>query len=168
MMRASGRFTLVHDRPVPFSAIEMFLDLLRSAHGDKLLRMKGIIELVDDPSRPLVVHGVQKLLHPPVRLPAWPDETRGTRLVLITLDMPQDYVRRMFPGVHRHAVHRHARQGCPAGQSAVGRRLPVKKKPALRPACSLDDEPMGGSGTARRLQTKPRSSQKVPRFRYFF
>lgn len=89
-------FTLVHDRPVPYSAIEMFLDLLRSAHGDKLLRMKGIIELVDDPSRPLVVNGVQKLLHPPVRLPAWPDETRGTRLVLITLDMPQDYVRRMF------------------------------------------------------------------------
>jgi G3E family GTPase len=89
-------FTLVHDRPVPYSAIEMFLDLLRSAHGDKLLRMKGIIELVDDPSRPLVVHGVQKLLHPPVRLPAWPDETRGSRLVLITLDMPQDYVRRMF------------------------------------------------------------------------
>jgi G3E family GTPase len=89
-------FTLVHDRPVPFSAIEMFLDLLRSAHGDKLLRMKGIIELADDPSRPLVVHGVQRLLHPPVRLSAWPDETRGTRLVLITLDMPQDYVRRMF------------------------------------------------------------------------
>jgi len=89
-------FSLVHDRPAPYSAIEMFLDLLRSAHGDKLLRMKGIIELVDDPSRPLVVHGVQRLLHPPVRLPAWPDGTRGTRLVLITLDMPQDYVRRMF------------------------------------------------------------------------
>jgi len=89
-------FTLVHDRPVPYSAIEMFLDLLRSAHGDKLLRMKGIIELADDPSRPLVVHGVQKLLHPPVRLPSWPDAARGTRLVLITLDMPEDYVRRMF------------------------------------------------------------------------
>jgi G3E family GTPase len=89
-------FTLVHDRPVPYSAIEMFLDLLRSAHGDKLLRMKGIIELLDDPSRPLVVHGVQRLLHPPVRLPSWPDGVRGTRLVLITIDMPEDYVRRMF------------------------------------------------------------------------
>lgn len=89
-------FTLLHERPVPFSTIEMFLDLLGSAHGDKLLRMKGIIELADDPSRPLVVHGVQSLLHPPVRLPAWPDDVRGTRLVLITLDMPEDYVRRMF------------------------------------------------------------------------
>ncbi len=88
--------TLVHDGPVAFSAIDMFLDLLRSVHGDKLLRMKGIIELREDPSRPLVVHGVQKLLHPPARLPAWPDDMRGTRLVLITLDMPQDYVDRLF------------------------------------------------------------------------
>jgi G3E family GTPase len=84
-------FTLVHDQPVPFSTIEMFLDLLGSAHGDKLLRLKGIIELAEDPSRPLVVHGVQSLLHPPARLPSWPDEVRGTRLVLITLDMPEDY-----------------------------------------------------------------------------
>lgn len=89
-------FTLLHDQPVPFSTIEMFLDLLGSAHGDKLLRLKGIIELVEDPSRPMVVHGVQSLFHPPVRLPSWPDDVRGTRLVLITLDMPEDYVRRMF------------------------------------------------------------------------
>lgn len=89
-------FTLVHDAPIPFSTIEMFLDLLRSAHGDRLLRMKGVIELAEDPDRPLVIHGVQSTLHPPARLPAWPDDVRGTRLVLITLDMPEDYVRRMF------------------------------------------------------------------------
>ncbi|WP_149803493.1 GTP-binding protein [Mesorhizobium sp. NFR06] len=88
--------SLVHDGPVPFSAIEMFLDLLRSTHGEKLLRMKGVIELMEDPSRPLVIHGVQKILHPPARLPAWPDGQRGTRLVLITLDMPDDYIRRLF------------------------------------------------------------------------
>jgi G3E family GTPase len=87
---------LVHDGAVPFTAIEAFLDLLRSQHGDKLLRMKGVIELVEDPSRPLVIHGVQRLLHPPARLPTWPDERRGTRLVLITLDMPHDYVERLF------------------------------------------------------------------------
>jgi G3E family GTPase len=92
-------FTLVHEGPVPFSAIDMFLDLLRSTHGEKLLRMKGIIEIAEDPSRPLVVHGVQKIMHPPARLPAWPDHQRGTRLVLITLDMPQDYVRRLFAAV---------------------------------------------------------------------
>ena len=35
-------------------------------------------------------------MHPPARLPAWPDEKRGTRLVLITLDMPNDYVQHLF------------------------------------------------------------------------
>lgn len=92
-------FTLVHEGAVPYQAIETFLDLLRSTHGDKLLRMKGIIELAEDPARPLVVHGVQTLLHPPARLPFWPDDVRGTRLVLITLDMPEDYVRRLFAAV---------------------------------------------------------------------
>ncbi|KQU96220.1 ATP-binding protein [Mesorhizobium sp. Root102] len=89
-------YSLVHDGPVPFSAIEMFLDLLRSTHGERLLRMKGVIELREDPSRPLVIHGVQKILHPPVQLSSWPDGKRGTRLVLITLDMPEDYIRRLF------------------------------------------------------------------------
>jgi len=92
-------FSLVYDRPVPFSAIETFLDLLRLTHGDKLLRMKGIVEIAEDPSRPLVVHVVQRLLHPPASLPFWPDGVRGTRLVLITLDMPEDYVRRLFAAV---------------------------------------------------------------------
>jgi G3E family GTPase len=88
--------SLVHDRPLPFSAIEAFLDVLRSANGERLLRMKGIVELVEDPERPLVLHGVQKVLHPPAQLPSWPDGTRGTRLVLITMDMDEDYVRRLF------------------------------------------------------------------------
>lgn len=92
-------FTLVHEGPVPFVAIEMFLDLLRSTHGEKLLRMKGIIQLAEDPSRPLVIHGVQTILHPPARLPAWPDGFQGTRLVLITLDMAEDYVRRLFAAI---------------------------------------------------------------------
>lgn len=89
-------FSLVHDRPVSWSTIEMFLDLLRSTQGERLLRMKGIIELTEDPERPLVIHGVQKLLHPPARLPAWPDGQRGTRLVLITHDLAEDYVQRLF------------------------------------------------------------------------
>lgn len=89
-------FSLVHDKPLPYSTVEMFLDLLRSTHGEKLLRMKGVIELKEDPARPLVIHGVQKLLHPPARLPFWPEGSRGTRIVLIAIDLPEDYVRRLF------------------------------------------------------------------------
>jgi G3E family GTPase len=91
--------SLVHDGPVPIDAIETFLDLLRLANGERLLRMKGIVELKEDPSRPLVLHGVQRLLHPPARLPAWPAGRRGTRLVLIMIDMEEDYVRRLFAAI---------------------------------------------------------------------
>lgn len=91
--------SLTHEGPLPFAAIETFLDLLASTHGDRLLRLKGIVELVEDGSRPLVVHGVQKILHPPARLPSWPDEKRGTRLVVIMVDMPEDYVRRLFAAI---------------------------------------------------------------------
>ncbi|MEX0954654.1 MAG: GTP-binding protein [Rhizobiaceae bacterium] len=90
-------FSLVHDGPVDQNAVEMFLDLVRSTQGENLLRMKGIVQLTDDPDRPLVLHAVQKLMHPPARLPRWPQgEPRGTRLVFITDGMDETYVRRLF------------------------------------------------------------------------
>lgn len=90
-------FAILHDRPVSPLALEMFIDLLRSAHGEKLLRMKAIVQLSDNPDRPVVLHGVQQVFHPPVRLEAWPDpEDRRTRLVLITKDLPEEFVADLF------------------------------------------------------------------------
>ena len=60
------------------------------------MRLKGIVELAEDGTRPLVLHAVQRTFHPPVRLPAWPDATRGTRLVLIAIDAAEDYLRRLI------------------------------------------------------------------------
>ena len=91
--------SLRHPGTLPYSAIETFLDILLSTQGDNLLRLKGIVELAEDPSRPLVVHAVQRMLHPPARLPAWPDAERGTRLVVIAIDVSEDYVRRLFAAV---------------------------------------------------------------------
>ncbi|MES0884833.1 CobW family GTP-binding protein [Roseibium sp. SCP14] len=89
-------FTLATDRPVSASALEMFLDLLRSAHGPKLLRVKGIVQLAEDPDRPVVIHGVQHVFHPPATLEAWPDDDHRTRMVFITKDLPEGFVRKMF------------------------------------------------------------------------
>jgi G3E family GTPase len=90
-------YSILHDQPIDPMAINMFVDLLRSAHGEKLLRMKAIIALTDRPDKPLVLHGVQSIFHPPVRLPAWPEGSdRKTRLVLITKGLPEDYVRDLF------------------------------------------------------------------------
>lgn len=89
-------FSIATDKPIPLSTLEMFLDLMRSAHGDKILRMKGIVQLADDPERPVVLHVVQHLMHPPARLEAWPDDDRRSRLVCVTKDLPPEMVRRMF------------------------------------------------------------------------
>ncbi|MGY5809816.1 CobW family GTP-binding protein [Rhizobium sp. LEGMi198b] len=90
-------FSIVENQPIDPIALEMFIDLLRSAHGEKLLRMKAIVAMSDRPERPVVLHGVQNIFHPPVRLPAWPNpEDRRTRMVIITKDLPEDFVKGLF------------------------------------------------------------------------
>jgi G3E family GTPase len=90
-------FSIIHDKPIDPPALNMFIDLLRSAHGEKLLRMKAIVSLSDDPERPLVLHGVQSVFHPPERLPKWPTGyDRRTRMVLITQDLPEAFVADLF------------------------------------------------------------------------
>ena len=90
-------FSIVETQPIDPMALDMFIDLLRSAHGEKLLRMKAIVAVSDRPERPVVLHGVQNIFHPPVRLPAWPDpEDRRTRMVIITKDLSEDFVKGLF------------------------------------------------------------------------
>ncbi|WP_449409531.1 CobW family GTP-binding protein [Methylobacterium komagatae] len=87
---------LTSEAPVPRPAFEMFLDLLRSGHGPKILRLKGLVALADDPERPLVIHGVQHVVHAPVALPSWPDPDRTSRLVLILNDLDPAFVQRLW------------------------------------------------------------------------
>ncbi|WP_377297420.1 CobW family GTP-binding protein [Rhizobium sp. SGZ-381] len=90
-------FSLVHDRPIDPMALDMFIDLLRSAHGEKLLRMKAIVNLSDNPERPLVLHGVQSIFHPPERLARWPEGSdRRSRMVLITQGLAEGFVKDLF------------------------------------------------------------------------
>ena len=89
-------FTLATDAAISASTLDMFLELLRATYGANLLRMKGIVRLADDPSAPVVLHGVQHVMHPPTRLPAWPDDDHRTRLVMIVRDLDPAVVRRLF------------------------------------------------------------------------
>lgn len=91
-------FALRHAEPMPVAAFDMFLELLRSAHGAHLLRVKGIVALTDDPTRPLVIHGVQHMFHAPARLVAWPDEDHTTRIVFILYDMEPAFIEALWKG----------------------------------------------------------------------
>src|SRR5262249_45675877 len=79
-------FTIATDAPVPMVVLDLFLELLRSVHGPNLLRLKGVVKIEETPETPIVIHGVQHLLHPPAQLDHWPDEDRRTRLVFIMRD----------------------------------------------------------------------------------
>jgi len=91
-------FTLWRNQPIAKVALDAFLDLLASAHGPKLLRMKGLVQTVEHPDRPVVLHGVQKVFHPPQILDRWPDENRRSRLVFITDGLSEDFVERLYDG----------------------------------------------------------------------
>jgi G3E family GTPase len=89
-------FTLATGEPIPGAVFEMFIDLVRSLHGPKLLRLKGIVKIAETPAEPLVIHGVQHVMHPPVRLERWPDADERTRIVMITRDLEPSEVTRLF------------------------------------------------------------------------
>ncbi len=78
---------LSYDRPLPWDGVSTWLEMLAATRGASVLRVKGILDLEGE-ERPVVVHGVQHLFHPPVRLEAWPEgEPRRSRLVFILRDL---------------------------------------------------------------------------------
>jgi G3E family GTPase len=100
-------FTFATDTPIPAGSFEMFIDLVRSLHGPKLLRLKGIVKIAEFPEEPLVVHGVQHVMHPPVRLEHWPDADHRTRIVVIARELEPEAVTKLFDAfLNRAAVDR--------------------------------------------------------------
>ena len=89
-------FSFSEERPIGATGLELFLELLKSYHGTNMLRMKGIVKVADDPTRPVVLHGVQHVFHPPVRLAGWPDGDERTRLVFIVKDIEKPMIEGLF------------------------------------------------------------------------
>ena len=89
-------FTLATDAAIPAATLDLFLELLRATHGASLLRMKGIVKLAEEPDTPVVLHAVQHVMHPPARLPGWPDDDHRSRLVMIVRDLDPKVIARLF------------------------------------------------------------------------
>jgi G3E family GTPase len=89
-------FCLTSDEPIRQAALDMFLDLLRSSQGAKLLRVKGLVALAEDPDHPVVIHGVQHVIHVPAVLDRWPSADRRSRLVLIVDDLDRAFVDKLW------------------------------------------------------------------------
>src|SRR5262249_6549874 len=89
-------FALASSQAIPAGAFDMFMDLVRSLHGPNLLRIKGVVKLAEHPDQPVVVHAVQHLMHPVVRLERWPEGDRSTRMVFIVRDTAPRAITELF------------------------------------------------------------------------
>jgi G3E family GTPase len=84
-------FALTFDEPVSGTALWRGLERLIERHGEKLLRVKGVVN-VRTQSAPRVIHIVQHVLYPVLTLPQWPSADRRTRLVFIVRDLHEAQV----------------------------------------------------------------------------
>ncbi|MBW4093310.1 MAG: GTP-binding protein [Proteobacteria bacterium] len=95
-----GSVVLEHDRPIAGAALSLFLEALLAHAGPRLLRLKGLVEIVEAPGRPLLLQAAQHGLAPPEFLDGWPQGWEGGgRLVLIGQDLPPYFAQRLLAAV---------------------------------------------------------------------
>ena len=92
-----------YDEPLEWEAFVGWIRTLIATHGERLLRIKGIINVAGQ-DKPLAIHGVQHLFHDPAQLPEWPDDDRRSRIVFITQDLAQHVVEEMLEEMQKRAI----------------------------------------------------------------
>jgi G3E family GTPase len=85
-------YAIVREDPIRAVALTLFLEALAEHCGDDILRLKGIVNILESPDRPAVIHGVQHVFHAPAWLDRWPSDDRSSRIVFITRRVPRRWV----------------------------------------------------------------------------
>ncbi|MDR4306760.1 GTP-binding protein [Chelatococcus sambhunathii] len=88
--------SLVSEAALTRRSYDLFVELLRSAHGPKLLRLKGLVRIVEEPGRPLVLQGVRHVFSEPRFLDSWPDGDPRSRLVAIGEGLAPDLLAGLY------------------------------------------------------------------------
>jgi G3E family GTPase len=98
-----GSFVLEYDQPLEWEHVANWLDALVIAHGEDLLRVKGILNITGR-NEPIVVQAVQHLFHPPVPLPEWPTDDHRSQIVFITRGLTREFVSTVFDTIRGRPV----------------------------------------------------------------
>jgi G3E family GTPase len=91
-------FCLWFDAPFTWDTLSASLQVLTSLRGPDLLRVKGIIN-VEGEAGPVVIHGVQHIFHPPLKLEQWHGAERHSRIVFIVRNIPRASIEALFGAV---------------------------------------------------------------------
>ena len=86
-------FVLLRDQPVSRAELQFLLDGIAQNLGSGLLRVKGLVNVAEEPGRPAIIQGAQHLLHTMTWLDQWPDPDHRTRVVFITQGIASDSLR---------------------------------------------------------------------------
>jgi G3E family GTPase len=103
-------FHLAFEGALDWTAFGIWLTMLLNRHGERVLRIKGILNVVGSQT-PLCVHGVQHLVHPPFHLERWPTSNRQSRLVFIVRDMDPAVIKRSLLAFNRLSAPPEAASG---------------------------------------------------------
>lgn len=79
-------------QPLDWTAFGLWLSMLLHANGEKVMRVKGILDVGED--GPVVLNGVQHIIHPPQHLKQWPSHNRESYLIFIMRDIDTALIER--------------------------------------------------------------------------
>jgi G3E family GTPase len=102
--RDIASFCFVRDKPIAREALRLLLDALQQNLGPNLLRVKGIVNVAEEPDRPAVIQGAQHLLHNLSWLERWPDADHRSKIVFITQGFDRAEVEDMIALLDRVAT----------------------------------------------------------------
>jgi G3E family GTPase len=92
---------LTFGEPLDWTAFGVWLTMLLQARGQDVLRVKGLLDVGVE--GPIVLNGVQHVVHPPEHLPEWPDEDHRSRLVFIGRGLEQSVLEGSLAAFNRSA-----------------------------------------------------------------
>jgi G3E family GTPase len=84
------------EQPMPALMLTLLLETLADHCGSSLLRLKGLVHILERPNAPVVIHGVQHVFSAPLWLERWPSDDRSTRIVLIGRDLSRPWLDRLM------------------------------------------------------------------------
>jgi G3E family GTPase len=94
-------FVLQRTKPMSREELQFLLDGITQQLGENLLRVKGLINILEEPGKPAVVQGVQHLLHNVTWLEKWPSGDERTRVVFITQGVAREELKGMIEMLDR-------------------------------------------------------------------
>ncbi|MGZ3408952.1 MAG: CobW family GTP-binding protein [Xanthobacteraceae bacterium] len=102
--RDIASFCFIREEPITREALRLLLDALQQNLGANLLRVKGLINVAEEPDRPAVIQGAQHLLHNLAWLDCWPDADHRSKIVFITQNYERADVEDMIAVLDRVAA----------------------------------------------------------------